>query len=283
MPKPVANWERALRALAGSDLLPTKEAQLGFRVPPAHCIVSPTKTETFVQLLQGWLRIRPGILKNLNNPSSNVPIELSAKQWRSMLDVSGGLYTGDSTNSTRTGRHHLEMRRLLERANIDLLGPATTLVYWRGSLVSSVEVPPEHIAQEILCELCELNFRNEFIALDRVLDQSRMQEVDPRQLLAKCWEGSAWEVEKENIRHGLGARDHRTRMAYLRCFHAVVRTWRGEKPAEVLDEFPRDSVIEAHNFGEVIDRVEFALAFFYCQSFMQQFGRAGSVPHCLEG
>ncbi|KAF9041864.1 hypothetical protein BDP27DRAFT_1185987, partial [Rhodocollybia butyracea] len=161
----------------------------GFRVPPARCIVSPAKTETVAKLFQAWLRIRPGILNNLGNPSSKVHIALSAKQWRSMLDVSGGLYTGDTTGSTRTARHHLEMRQLLERAKIDLGGPTTMLTYWRGNLVSSMEVPRPDIVREILWELCELNFRNEFIALDRALDQSKMVEVDRRQLLEKCWEG----------------------------------------------------------------------------------------------
>lgn len=145
--------------------------------------------------------------------------------------------------------------------------------------MSSMEVPRPNIVREILWELCELNFRNEFIALDRALDQSRMVEVDRRQLLGKCWEGPVQVIDMGDAGRGLGARDHRVRMGYLRCFHAVVRTWRGEKPVEVLDEFPKDNSIGAHNFEQVMDRVEFALAYFYCHSFLQQYGRAGSIPH----
>jgi hypothetical protein len=173
------------------------------------------------------------------------------------------------------------MRQLLEKARIDIGGPTTRLTYWRGEFVSSAEVPPQDIAREILWELCELNFRTDFIALDRVLDQSKMREVDRRQLLEKCWEGPTLVIDMGDAGRGLGAGDPRVRMGYLRCFHAIVRTWRGEKPAEVLDEFPKDNSIDIHNFKQVMDRVELALAHFYCHSFLQQYGRVGSIPHSL--
>lgn len=64
---------------------------------------------------------------------------------------------------------------------------------------------------------------------------------------------------------------------FLNALHCVMSTWCGEKPAELIDPFPKLS--NAHNLIVVLEHVEQAITLFYTTSFFSVFGRAASVPH----
>ncbi|KAF9076080.1 hypothetical protein BDP27DRAFT_1211115 [Rhodocollybia butyracea] len=94
MPKAVPAWVKALSILASRNAVPQQDDMTngGFVVPPPCCIVLPMQEHIVATLFR----------------SPDVPIKLSNKCWRSLLDVSGGLNTG-SLSTTRSGTQHTEM------------------------------------------------------------------------------------------------------------------------------------------------------------------------------
>lgn len=179
MPKAVPVLVKALGILASRNAVPRRDEMTngGFVVPPPRCIVSPTQEHIVAILFRSWLKVRDAVLSKLRSP--DVPIKLSNKCWRNLLDVSGGLNTG-SASTARSGTRHAEMRELLEHSfGIDKGGSFMDApTYWEGELVVSGVLPDVKVAKAIVWELCELNFRHELKALDGILDKSGMTWTD---------------------------------------------------------------------------------------------------------
>ncbi|KAJ3963247.1 hypothetical protein EV361DRAFT_766941, partial [Lentinula raphanica] len=133
------------------------------------------------------------------------------------------------------------------------------------------------IASQILWEIFELSFRQEFIALDRILDNSDLPLPQRNALLDACWVGSRDKVDVAKAEEGLAASPIQKRLPYIRAVYEVMRTWKGDKPEELYNPFPDRP--EAHNFIPLIERVERSLATFYTTSFLTTFARAASIPH----
>ncbi|KAF9066105.1 hypothetical protein BDP27DRAFT_1424244 [Rhodocollybia butyracea] len=262
MPKGVAAWAKALSILASRSAVPQRDNMTngGFVVPPPRCIVSPTQEHIVATLFKSWLRVRDAVLSKLWSPEAP-PVKLSNKCWRSLLDVSGGLHSG-SASATRSGGSFM-------------VAPT----YWEGELILSSGLPDAKIAKAIVWELCKLNFRHELEALDGILDKSRMTWTDRHALLNECWVGSGNKVDIAAASKGLGASCVMDRLPFLQTLHKVMRTWEGVKPVELLDQFPEES--SAHNYRGLVERVEFNVALFYCESFLNVYGRAASIPHHL--
>ncbi|KAF9060818.1 hypothetical protein BDP27DRAFT_1339072 [Rhodocollybia butyracea] len=282
MPKAVAAWAKALSVLASRNSVPPRDNVIdgGFVVPPPRCIVSPAQEHIVATLFKSWLRIRDAVLSRLRSPQAQ-PVKLSNKCWRSLLDVSGGLHTGVKS-TTRSGTRHGEMRDVLEhsfgmdKASSFMDAP----IYWAGEFITSVGLPDAEIAKAIVWELCELNFRHELEALDGILDGSGMTWTDRHALLNQCWVGLGNKVDVvTEANKGLGATFVMDRLPFLQILHKVMRTWQGVKPVELLDQFPEES--SAHNHRGHVERIEFNLAMFYCESFLNVYGRAASIPHHL--
>ncbi|KIK50554.1 hypothetical protein GYMLUDRAFT_106377, partial [Collybiopsis luxurians FD-317 M1] len=183
----------ALRILSEHNqaLRPLSGIKPGFWLPPVRNIVSPVKAETVRLLFHGWLRIREMVLTQLSNPS----LCLISKQWRGLLEVAGWRYSHADV-ATMTGQRHSEMRQLLRRlANIsdshDNNDISVLPVFWNGTALALDADLPIRVGQEIIWELQELGFRNDLVALDKRLDDSKMDAAQRRSLLNGCWEGTA--------------------------------------------------------------------------------------------
>ncbi|KAF9017369.1 hypothetical protein BDP27DRAFT_1378630 [Rhodocollybia butyracea] len=266
MPKAVHAWVKSLSILASRKVAPPRDS-----VADGEHIVAT--------LFKSWLRIRDSVLSRLHTPQV-APIKLSNKCWRSLLDVVGGLHTG-SALETRSGMRHADMRDVLENTlRIDKGGSFMDApVYWEGKLIGSDGLPDASVARAVLWELCELNFRHELEALDGVLDESKMAWTDRNTLVNQCWVGLVNQVNIAEATQGLGATSVVDRAPFLQMLHKVMRTWEGVKPAELVEAFP--DTTSAHNYSTRLERVELNLALFYCESFLNVYGRAASVPHHL--
>ncbi|KIK50017.1 hypothetical protein GYMLUDRAFT_141656, partial [Collybiopsis luxurians FD-317 M1] len=184
--------ESALRSLSEHNqaLRSPSGVNSGFRVPPVRNIISPAKSETVRLLFHGWLRVRDVILTQLNGSS----LSLTSKQWRCLLEVCGWKYN-DVDPSTATGKRQMEMRVLLDRfcntSHSNSEDFSVRPVFWGGSSLSAATDFPTDIGREIIWELQELGFRNDLIALDKHVDESKMRPAERRALLNGCWEGTA--------------------------------------------------------------------------------------------
>ncbi|KAJ8092482.1 hypothetical protein PM082_023735 [Marasmius tenuissimus] len=277
LPPSVPAWANALHALSHHNLStpPPPGHSRGYFLPPARLLVAPENDEIKLALLRNWLKVRE---VTIFRATRGAPC-LSTKDWWSFLNISGG--DTKQVSDTRSGKQYESMLTLLKdfltENRLSLKYDELPLIKakWKGRSLSPKQLPETRIVQQITWELNELNFRQELVALDGVLDESNLVKWDRQNLLDGCWQGRADWV---NGTEGLGSESLQARIPYLTRLHKIMSTWRGDKPLELLDSFPKR---EAHNFLVTSERVERALASFYTSSFLSVFGREASVPYIL--
>ncbi|KAK1217152.1 hypothetical protein PQX77_020194, partial [Marasmius sp. AFHP31] len=263
LPSSVPAWSDALRTLSHHDLTtpPPPGHDRGYWLPPARLFVTPERDDIKLALLRNWRKVREVLIFRTTTGVSR----LSAKDWRSLLNISGG--DTKQVSETRSGKQHKSM--LLKYDELPRLEAK-----WKGAEISPEELPETRTIQEILWEVTELNFRQELVALDGALDESGLGKWERQNMLDGCWKDGR--ADWVNGLEGLGSQTLEARLPYLTRLHRIISTWRGDKPLELLDSFPKRT---AHNHLVTANRVERALTVFYTLSFLSVFGREASVPH----
>ncbi|KAJ3820003.1 hypothetical protein F5880DRAFT_1615961 [Lentinula raphanica] len=287
MPPTVPVWSCALAVLStyNQSIRRPETVDCGYFLPPPRLLDGPATTSLRAFYYRSWLRIRPLILQSLNGLME--PVNVTAKRWRSLLDIVGG-HPSEKPDKTKNAVYRNEMRILLETLiaktkfnsfSLDDLEPRAE--EFAGQLIDCrTEPPPSEVASQILWEVSEISFRQEFVALDQYLDDSHLPLPQRNALLDACWVGSRYEVDITKAEEGLASSDIQKRIPYIHAIHQVMRTgWKGNKPEELCNPFPEHS--EAHNFVPLVQRVERSLATFYTTSFLTTFARAASIPHFL--
>ena len=108
---------------------------------------------------------------------------------------------------------------------------------WQGHSYPSGVLPAEHIVQQLLWELYELNFTHEFLSLDRHscvdLDLSDGAKLFECQALVSGYfaVGAFKYITLPDHNQGLAADSLRDRLPYLISMVHVMRSWKGTKPA----------------------------------------------------
>ncbi|KAJ3837372.1 hypothetical protein F5878DRAFT_662140 [Lentinula raphanica] len=284
MPPAVPVWSRALAVLStyNQSLRRPETIDCGYFLPPPRLLDGPATTSLRAFYYRSWLKIRPLILQSLNGLMK--PPNLTAKRWRSLLDIVGG-HPSEKVNNTKNAIYRNEMRIVLEtlvkntNAKFSLDFSPQVEEFAGQQIDCSTEPPPSEVATEILWEIFELSFRQEFIALDRLVDDSGLPLPQRNLLLDACWIGSRHKLDPAKAEEGLAASDIQKRLPYIHAVYQVMKTWKGDKPEELCNPFPNDS--KAHNFVPLIERVERSLAIFYTTSFLTTFARAATIPHYL--
>ncbi|KAJ3755626.1 hypothetical protein EV360DRAFT_85739 [Lentinula raphanica] len=277
-----ANWSQALSIHAdyNASARSPQNVASGYFLPPPRLLDGPSSTKSQAFYYRAWLKARPLILQSLNGLTK--PLNLSAKHWRSFLDVAGGHPLGDvekSRNAPSRARMRTTLEDLISRSRVqfDLNNLMPQIEEFNGQLVDCrSEPPPTEIAARILMEIYELSFRQDLIALDRSVDQSGQSLIERNALLDRCWEGSRNEVDFAKG-EGLSASDILKRAPYIGALHELMLTWKGNKPDALHYPFPTN--IHAHNYTNILEDIEYSLAQFYVESFLSVFWRLPSVPH----
>ncbi|KAF9060482.1 hypothetical protein BDP27DRAFT_1430050 [Rhodocollybia butyracea] len=287
MPLSIPIWENALKLLSNYNQSLPKSSEIngGYYLPPPRFFISPQNATTRCILYHGWLRIRELVLYLLASPTCD-SLCLSYKEWHALSDITSGFWSPNSSErETKRGKHHVQMMEVVERSlqqssvSLKLEVIAFQFTCWQGKELFRSELPEAAICRRILWEVNELNFRQELIALDRQLDTSHATSVGRRDMLDACWVGSADNVEELKGNEGLAEKVLEDRLPFLHALHKVMSTWRGHRPAELVENFPVN--FQAHNFNLVVDRAERAMANFYTSAFLDVFGRAASIPRRL--
>ncbi|KAJ3755171.1 hypothetical protein EV360DRAFT_86147 [Lentinula raphanica] len=254
----------------------------GYFLPPPRLLDGPLSSQSRAFYYRSWLRIRPLIFLSLTGSIS--PVKLSAKHWRSLLDIAGG-HPLSNVATSKDAPSRGRMRTLLE----DLLNQAQMRFFEFGTNVTPQiekfngqpidcrnEPPPKESSSRILIEISELSFRHELIALDELMDESGLPLNERNVLRDQCWLGSRNEVDAADTQ-GFSAFDIRKRASYIRALHQLMSTWKGDKPDVLYRSFPTNS--EAHNYPVILETFEYSLAQFYVTSFISEYWRLPSTPH----
>jgi len=154
---------------------------------------------------------------------------------------------------------------------------------WQGKSYRPGDLPSENVVRQILWELYELNFAQEFLSLDRRacsnLDLTDKEALYERQsLITKCFASRALNYAPlPNTNRGLAAETIRHRLLYLWRMVQIMDAWKGTKPTVF--------VLAGRSLERMTDQqaedLEAAATKYYCQQFYTYFGRAAQVPHRL--
>ncbi|KAF8971706.1 hypothetical protein BDZ97DRAFT_1752973 [Flammula alnicola] len=206
----------------------------------ARLFVGTTSEERQAIYFSDWLRYRSAFVYRIFFCSFSKPF--SNQIWCTLLNLpldrrqeilkKDGVDSGKNKNR----KAHETVYELLDSCvnrddEVTLNSTAMREVFWRGEKVQLGSVPPVAIAQEILWELCELNFRFELLALDRRANVPTTDTDDtPRgQLVLSCFPGqcSLAIVHVGSAREGLGAADWMARRSSVIAMRTVMQMWRG--------------------------------------------------------
>ncbi|KAL0566025.1 hypothetical protein V5O48_015989 [Marasmius crinis-equi] len=278
-PPSVPAWSQALESLShhNTNSPPPPGCDRGYFLPPARVFANVGHPAKQIVLLRSWLKIRDVTLFRL----SCSPAHMSAKDWKAYIEVGGG--DTSRISDTQTGKVQKQMYDLItgflatHQLGVEFSKLPGLSALWKGQPIPETTLPSTRVVHEILYELNELAFRQELVALDEELDTSGGSDQGHRyDLLDSCWKGERTRVSGYD---GLGSESLEDRLPYLEALRAVMMTWKGNKPLDMLDGFPGDKSI--HNFVKRCEHVERALATFYTNSCLLVFGREAMVPHRL--
>lgn len=259
----------------------------GYAFPEPGLVAGVQTPEKQARFLYNWLKARPALLYRLASSTSTARL-LSNHSWRALLNYGGAdvqPLAGSSSKTTKSFQRRQEMHELLgncmEEAGVDLqpMDDDTHQVVWREQQVTLGTLPSTEVAQEILWELYELNFRFEFLAVDRRAQVVEDKSLGHQDLLLACFPGDApfMVVDIDLASKGLGSALLSERSPYIIAMKAVMRGWRGRVPKEIG---ALEKPFQEYTMQELVS-LENAVAGFYTQSFFDHFGRAAIVPHCL--
>ncbi|KAJ3765408.1 hypothetical protein FB446DRAFT_709481 [Lentinula raphanica] len=276
-------WSRVISSHDKDDMSAGRPDNVnsGYFLPPPRLLDGPLSPQSRAFYYRSWLRVRPLIFLSLTG--SIKPVKLTAKYWRSLLDIVGG-HPLSNIATSKDAPFRERMRILLE----DLLDQAQVHTFELTNVTPHIEnfngqpidcrnePPPKEKSSQILIEISELSFRHELIALDELMDESGLTLNERDALRNQCWLGSRNEVDGADTQ-GFSAFDIRKRAPYIRALHRLMSTWKGDKPDVLYRSFPTNS--EAHNYPIILENVEYCLAQFYVSSFLSKYWRLPSTPN----
>ncbi|KAJ3963643.1 hypothetical protein EV361DRAFT_943419 [Lentinula raphanica] len=240
-----------------------------------------------------WLRVRPVFLWRLSLPTRGR--FYTNKEWRKMLDAVDGKQLSSSKGRAEMLHKLKEVVKGSRQYGIDIddSNIASAPALWKGSpvLVLNNGMPERDVVQAAVWELYEINFRLELIMLDRELlpepvgdgeygERLRHKWMEREVTLNQCWPGLPFRPDISCA--GLSSYDGSfesipPRIPFLKAFHQVIQSWPGEKPSELVNEFP---AVEESNLTPIRD-FEAALANYYVRTFLKTFHRPAILPHYI--
>ena len=276
-PFPIPAWSIALQAVDRS--LPFQ--QFGHYTFPDPGLFAGTAKKT--KFIETWLRAREAWIARVTHDGS---LAMSNQSWRDLLatDLSSFSDKGD-TKAVKRRKRVLDTLtpKSLSDPEVKVRSNIGEPFVWQGCSYPSGVLPADHVVQQILWELYELNFTHEFLSLDcrscvdlDLLDGSKLFERQA--LISGCFAVGAFKyIPVPDRNRGLAADSLRDHLPHLIGMVLVMQSWKGIKPAafNIANQSPPDiSDQQAKELEDVVTK-------YYCQQFFNHFGRAAQVPHRL--
>jgi hypothetical protein len=280
-PYPIPAWSAALQAVdqSPSNLIEASKTMPNFghyAYPDPGLFIH---SATAYKYIESWLRVRDAwFMRVAIEPS----LALSNQSWRTFLSIDNTVPEKGETKAARRRQEVLdillpspEMYPGVEKRSSSM-GP----MVWQGRQYPAGVLPPENVVREILWELFELNFIHELQSLDRRacenMNIANATQLFEREIdVSRCFHTSSFRhipIPSENI--GLADNDFDKRFRFVTGLYFVVKSWKGDKPAMLVDNLSDLSQNGARELEKVV-------ATYYCQQFFNYFGRAAQVPHRL--
>ncbi|KAI0360934.1 hypothetical protein OH77DRAFT_738244 [Trametes cingulata] len=254
------------------------QGRWGYWIPDPGMFVRTQTEDRATRYFMTWLRVRPGWLYMLRVKDAALS-RISPQWWRDFLygDTGRADLKEGSRNALRASQFMHVFGQAFQREDLDLNPTAPPT--WFGRRLPTLD---RSLCPQILWEICELGFRVELLALDRLLvplrDQ-RLTEEHREDLIASVFPDRAiYGVSKlpEEGCEGLSAQVPQRRAPYLEAFRCVLSRW-PRCPRSIHDGVPITTALQR----ETIIVREREMVQYYVETFYRESGRAPIVPRAF--
>lgn len=273
MPPPLRPWRAAIEGIDVTRRVACLNSW-GYWIPNPTMFVRTQTEDRAARYLFTWLRIRPAWLYILRVKHSELS-GISAQWWRDFLYGETGRELNSTTVNGKRARQILHVfGEYFKMSEVDV--EPTAPPHWFEHRLTRI---PESVCAAIVWELCELGFRNELLALDRLLVPMRntprglaMREDLIGRMFPDRSVYCVASLPKEGS-EGLAAALPQRRAPYLEAFRKVLSRW-PRCPRTIYGTMP----ITIDLAADLIEERERELLMFYVQSFYNESGRPPIVP-----
>ncbi|KAJ7177738.1 hypothetical protein C8R46DRAFT_1212479 [Mycena filopes] len=280
MPDYIPSWKSALASV--NTHRPTHPRSIddsNYLFPDIAIFCTANSVDCKARYFTMWKHLRGALIHRVFSGAvaSQFPaVPLRPQEWRDILN--GDMFKQGPEQPRRPTRNQANILNLEKLLAPCLANVGVSLDLGNGPV--GMALPSADEARAILWEISELNFRLEFIALDK--RAHGLPAADSREtLIYRCfpgWTPAGFSPLQCDLRHadqGLAAAEWRAKLPFLLQLNIVMESWVGY-PANQI------SVLSQNDYDQmaVLD-LEFRLGRFYTQSFFEYFGRAACIPMAL--
>ncbi|KAF4614093.1 hypothetical protein D9613_007477 [Agrocybe pediades] len=279
------SWSTALLLVNQTKAFST---QLGYAFPEPGLFVSFPDDSRRALFFYNWVKYRPILIHRM----MTFPCPIRGQVWRTLLNLPADIdlssevtslaSAADAGTITKAGRERKMVMDMLEALldhdkTLSLNKDASKTPDWFGNAVSPDKIPPDSVCRQILWEISELNFRYEMYVLDAHRHAANKEDISPIArdiLVSRCFYGQStlFVHAIKDSGQGLSSNDWVARRPYIFALRDVIQGWDGWKYTPDVDYSSETSVLGLEN----------VLLRFYAQKFYDTFGRAPSVPRCID-
>ncbi|KAJ7433778.1 hypothetical protein B0H11DRAFT_1939210 [Mycena galericulata] len=284
MPDYITGWKDALVSVnAHRPSRPRSPADGKYVFPDIALFCTPTSDDRKARYFTTWAYMRTALIYRAFGPAASAE-PLTSQEWRDILN--GGLFQLDSESRvvvmSKRGKPKVTKTRAKLLSLENILGPSLqhTSVSLDIGNKPETALPTAEQARAYLWEISELNFRLEFVALDKRLHVPPSTEPMSReQMIYSCfpgWTSAGFSLVDSDLRYakqGLASQHWKEKLPFLLRLNAVMKSWAGYAASHIyiLDQYDAKGV----------SALEFRLARFYTQCFFESFGRPATIPMAL--
>jgi len=221
-----------------------------------------------------WLKYRVVLVYRLSSDDFGAKPMPNAV-WRNLLTQESVQEKTSSSSQISRGTKlrelaHDFLQNCLNADGVNFKEPNSDELQWNGRVVENLT---DLEREEIVWELCELNFRFELLALDS--RATTTLESNRQTLVSECFPGTSLLIaDLGSANHGLASHSWEERALYLHALKRLMMTWRGKVPPIIMAEKVRWTMDD-------IEDLEREVTKFYVVSFYNHFRRAPVVPRGL--
>ncbi|KAI0642501.1 hypothetical protein C8Q79DRAFT_1002921 [Trametes meyenii] len=226
MPPPLAAWKGTMDYVAAGIRRVSGQHFWGYWILEPGLFVRTKSPDRVMRYFITWLHIRPGWLYLMHTRDSKLSA-MSPQWWHNFLYGETGCELKDDTlNGLRQQRCKLLFNDVFKTEDLDLSPTASPT--WFGHRIETVD---PKLCAAIIWEICEMGFRHELLALDRLLvphpadlrAESQCEELIGRIFVDRTTYTVVKLPEEANV--GLSARLPHSHVPYLEALRKVIVRW----------------------------------------------------------
>jgi hypothetical protein len=293
VPPVVEVWAQALRETVKNPSrirADVPHLQRGYAYPDPNSLAG-LSVDHQAKKICAWLGLRPAVYSKSFVDAGQRPPTANGAAWRCVLTLDSStilpieqFFATPEAKQTKASRLRMAVKELFGDQLAARLQGLPGVVYWHDTPLQCqddkiVDLDPD-IVKQIIWELFEHNFRFELCSLDLAAAPSEYIDhtnaVARQDAIRSIWQGHKliiWDDPFPRYNSNFQGETITNRAISLEKLQCLMKSW-VDVPSTVAD----GSFYGVTN-DQTLERLEYHIVLFYCQSFYDFFGRPPIIPH----